>query len=177
MSPAISKRRPNDPADTSSIGAMADAMSRKRAAEIEQTQHQLDTYRRAVELEARREPIPAEVADAALSAASDLGLSPSRLTDDVGVLRQAWAIDEHRRNLSAQSEAWEAERSSVELRLLQIEAERRELMAKIHRTSSLGFQASGLGTQRLELRRQAPHLFVPADQMTPAEWNHVRRNG
>ncbi len=177
MSPALAKKRVDRQPDAVSFDAMAEAMARRQAEYNATRQRQLDAYRRVVELEAKREPIPAEVADAALSAASDLGLPHSRMAADVKILRELAGVEQRRRDIAAKAEEWTRERDSVRDRLREIERERGELMAKAQRASNLGLEAGGYATAKSELVRRAPHLFTTADKLTTDQWTQLRSNG
>ena len=179
MSPAATKRRPTPAAsDTNTtVDAMAHAIARRQADELAVRQQHLDAYRRAVELEAKREPIPGSVADDALSAASALGLPPGRLVVDALVLRQADQLDQRDRELKAAMSEWKVDGPAIKARYEELKAEMRQLEAMSLRPRVWANETAGIADHRRELRQRSPHLFTAAAEMTSAEWNHIRAEG
>ena len=179
MSPAATKRRPTPAAsDTNTtVDAMADAIARRRADELAVRQQHLDAYRRAVELEAKREPIPGSVADDALSAASALGLPPGRLAVDALALRRADQLNQRERELKAAMSEWKVDAAAIKTRLEELKTEMRQLEAMSLRPRVWANETAGIADQRRQLRARCPHLFTPAAEMTSAEWNHIRAEG
>ena len=177
MSPTATKRRPprNDNTTTTTVDAMAEAIARQRADDQAVRQQHLDAYRRAVDLEARREPIPSEVADAALSAASALGIPPGRLATDAQVVRQALSLDAEQQRLGDEMAAWDA--SALKQRQRELVDELRRVDAKFAVGSAFGYRRGAISQNREALRRRSPHLFASAAELTPAEWNHIRAEG
>ena len=175
MSPTATKRRPTANDNTTTMDAMADAIARKRADDLQVRQRHLDAYRRAVELEAKREPIPSEVADAALSAASALGIPPGRLAADAEVVRQALSLDVHEHRLGEEMASWDGR--ALKERRRELVDELRRVDATFAAASALGFRKAGIADQRRQLRARSPHLFASAAELTPAEWNHIRAEG
>lgn len=177
MSPTATKRRPTANDNTTTMDAMADAIARKRADDLQVRQRHLDAYRRAVELEAKREPIPSEVADAALSAASALGIPPGRLAADAEVFRQALQLDTHEAQLRKETGLWGETAPALKQRRAELVHELRVVDAKFAAASAFGFRKAGVSQNRSELRGRSPHLFASAAELTPAEWNHIRAEG
>lgn len=176
MSPAATKRRPStsDTPTTTTMDAMAEAIARQRSDDQAVRQRHLDAYRRAVDLEAKWEPIPSEVADAALSAASALGIPPGRLAVDALALREADRLDARERELKSAMEEWRVNKAAMDARYAELKAEIHRLDALSVRPLAFANETVGISDARRILRERSPHLFAPAADLTSAEWNHIR---
>jgi len=172
MSPAVAKQRKAD--DTTTIPAVAEAIERKREAELELLNRRLAAYREAVTLAADGKPIPATVADSAVVAVHELRLRHDRLSDDVGVMTQARSLEKQMAEFEAGSPARHARLKEIKLELVAAERLLRDLRAEHHRLSVAGAAWVAWKTQRSELERDNPHLFRSAASMSDAEWQRVR---
>ena len=172
MSPAVAKRKADEM--TSTIPAVAEAIGRRREADIDLLNRRLADYCEAVTLAAEGKQIPATVADAAVVAAHELRLRHDRLEGDVAALALSRVLEKQMAEFKAGSSARRDRMAEIKLQLIAAEQLLRDLRAEHHRLSVAGSAWVAWNTQRSELERDNPHLFNTAAAMSDADWQRVR---
>jgi hypothetical protein len=150
------------------------ALARRHAADNKRRNAMHEAYVQAVNLAALGEPIPDNLADAAVEAAHHFGFRPGRMDTDVGFVRRLNAMEHQESEWRSTAEA--RKKRTAEIRL-ELEAARRlihQLEAEGHRLGSAGYFIVGNAQERRQMETDAPHLFKRASELTDAEWRHVQ---
>lgn len=176
MPPTTIDQTPTQPA-TVGISEVESALVRRQDADNERRDAMHRAYLEAVNLAALGEPIPDDVADAAVDAAHHFGFRPGRMDTDVGIVRQL--NDLERQESEWRSTADERAKRTAEIRLELVAARRliSQLEAEGHRLGTAGYFMVSNAQQRRDMETNAPHLFKPASELTDADWRHVKATG
>jgi hypothetical protein len=162
------------PTATVGLSEVESALARRHDVDNKRRSALQHAYVQAVNLAAFGEPIPDDVADAAVEAAHQFGFHPARMDTDVAIVRRVNEMERQESEWRSTAEARNKRTAEIKI---EIEAARRlvaELQSEGHRLGAAGYFVVANAQERREFEANAPHLFKRASELTDAEWRHVR---